>query len=222
MPSTVAVDNLPLLTNPAEHVLWSAQAEAWFTVNDLLPYIDGSASRSEAKEWTAKNAKPKAYLIMISRTRPTLTQHIHHVTNAPEVWENYEKLVERLAAVSTDENERTLAIRLISAIDWADPRLTFLHIYTIQGKIDDRGPLLYYERTFQPRRIHYQYHSEPRRESVKREGEHTTEANPAQAKSSSRSSTFEASVSRRSNFHRRGHTVEVCYREGGEMYDLGR
>ncbi|GAA5874985.1 hypothetical protein JCM1840_007168 [Sporobolomyces johnsonii] len=60
------------------------QAAAWFEVNDLYPYIDGSASCNDPTEWASQNRKTKAYLIMMMG--PDLVQFAQRAGNAAETW----------------------------------------------------------------------------------------------------------------------------------------
>ncbi|GAA5858721.1 hypothetical protein JCM1840_006531 [Sporobolomyces johnsonii] len=195
MPSTVDPQHIPLLNNPAEYWLWSIQAEAWFTVNDLLPYIDKSASRSAASrsapEWASKNAKAKAYLIMMLVPRPTLLRLIQPVTNAAEAWDKvkarcepegalaaemleqtlnctqlranddiapflakFDKLVERLAALTGKFNEQSFGSKLLDALDYVDPRVTYFISIANRNKSNGQRALRYSDVTTYLRRIH--------------------------------------------------------------------
>ncbi|GAA5889176.1 hypothetical protein JCM5296_005823 [Sporobolomyces johnsonii] len=190
MPSTVNPQHIPLLNNPAEYWLWSIKAEAWFTVNDLLPYIDKSASRS-APDWAAKNAKAKAYLIMMLVPRPTLLRHIQQVTNAAEAWDKvkarcepegalaaelleqtldctqlranddiapflakFDKLVERLAALTGKFNEQSFGTKLVDALDFLDPRFTYFISIAHRDKTNGQRALRYSDVTTYLRRVH--------------------------------------------------------------------
>ncbi|GAA5864492.1 hypothetical protein JCM1840_000519 [Sporobolomyces johnsonii] len=242
MPST---KNLPLLATPSEYAVWSVRATAWFEVNDLYPYVDGSASRNDPEEWAAQNRKAKAYIIMMMG--PEMLQYAQRAQTAAEAWGKIKARCEPEGALVSAVLKRNLeTMRLNQGDDIPSLISKYDDLIARLAKVgstyneDTLGTMLLSALDLDDPRFASLFHSATLNEqgtiryskvsayllrlagirSLKEEGELTAEANLARAKTSVKAVVKPTAKARPpkgrcSNCNIRGHTFEQCYRPGG-------